>query len=290
MNSLSKLAEIINADYQGDDLSYQGISINTRTIQSNEIFIAIKGEHFDGHDFLANAKKHGAIAAVVEIITDTDIPQLKVDNSKLALGKIAAHHRRQFTCPMIALTGSCGKTTVKEMIHSILSVNAPALATAGNFNNDIGVPLTLLRLTSEHQFAVLELAANHVGEIAYTTHLTKPDVALINTIQPAHLEGFGSIERIADAKSEIFQGLSSAGIAIINLDTPFTQVFTNAINGKSTYTFSLKQSADFTAENIVFDNCVRASFQLNTPKGNIHIQLQLAGEHNVANALAVSTA
>ncbi|WP_036827133.1 Mur ligase family protein, partial [Photobacterium sanctipauli] len=209
---LSQLAEILGAELVGNDTSVADVSTDTRAIAAETLFVALIGERFDAHDFCQNAMDNGAKALLVSRHLPIGLPQLVVDDTLHALGLLGAWLKAEMETKhglqTLALTGSCGKTTVKEMAAAILSQKGNVLATGGNFNNDIGVPLTLLRLQPEHEFAVIELGANHQGEIAYTTNLVKPQVALINNLAAAHLEGFGSLAGVAKAKGEIFEGLT----------------------------------------------------------------------------------
>lgn len=197
-----------------------GVCTDSREIKQGNVFVAIQGENFDGHEFIKEAEAKGALAAIVkQPMAGVSIPQFVVQDPLLALAKIAAAHRQDIHCPVIALTGSNGKTTTKEMIAAILPT--PSHATKGNLNNHIGAPLSVLQLTSQHRYAVFELGANHPGEIAHTVAIVHPDVTLINNIAPAHVEGFGSIDGVAHAKGEIHQGLATAGTAVINDDDSY---------------------------------------------------------------------
>ena len=287
--SIEKIKQLINGkSYHIDNENWvvESISTDSRKISNKSLFIALIGDNFDGHEFAEQAIKNGAIAAIVNHKIDHEIPQIIVNDTHQALGKIAAFIRQQSKAKIVALTGSSGKTSVKEMTASILQNCGQTLYTQGNFNNDIGVPLTLFRLTQQDEFAVIELGANHIGEIAYTTNIVKPQTALINNISEAHLEGFGSLEGVAIAKGEIFQGLPKDGIAIINLDSCSDKWITQLTN-KTVWTFSLNNSsADFYASNIHISEHTR--FILNSPHGECEIILPLIGQHNVSNAIAAS--
>jgi UDP-N-acetylmuramoyl-tripeptide--D-alanyl-D-alanine ligase len=285
---LSTLAHLLQGQLIGQAGHYTSISLDSRSIKAGELFIAISGEHFDGHAFIEQAKNHGAVAALVEKVVPSDIPLICVADTRKALGKLAQIHREQFALPIIGLTGSCGKTTSKEMLRAILSERGSVLASSKSFNNDIGVPLTLLELTTQHQFAVIEMGANHLGEIAHLSQITKPDIALITNIAPAHLEGFGSIERVAEAKSEIFLGLAPDGVAIINGDDHFESTWKHRLTHHKIIHFGLNTRADFSAKNVHLDSQGRVQFILLTPSGEISIHLLLAGEHNLLNALAAA--
>ena len=291
--SLSQIASILEAQLIGDgNLTVENVSTDSRKVVNNGLFFALKGENFDAHDYVMKAAEQGCVAAVVEHPTGGNIAQLIVKDSRLALGQLAKWLREKINPKVVAMTGSSGKTTVKEMTASILQQSAvdfdDVLFTQGNFNNDIGVPLTLLRLTEKHKFAVIELGANHIGEIAYTTALAQPDVALVNNVMAAHLEGFGSLEGVATAKGEIFRGLTHHGVAIINKAHNYSQKWQADIGDHAVQYFAYNDpQADYCAENIVFSE-QGAAFVLHTPQGNVQIDSPYLGEHNVSNALAAT--
>ena len=217
---LSQAAASIHADLEGEDLPFNGCSTDSRRVSTGELFIALRGERYDGHAFIAQARDNGAVAAMVEqVFTDRGtMPLIIVEDCRRAMGRLAGYWRGCFKIPLIAVTGSNGKTTVKEMIASILSRKAPVLSTQGNLNNDIGVPLTLFSLEHRYRYAVVEMGANHPGEIAALTSIARPTVAVITQCAPAHLQGFGSVDGVARAKAEIFEGLGQGGTAIVNAD------------------------------------------------------------------------
>ena len=270
-------------------LMVKNISTDTRTVSAGALFLALQGERFDAHDFAAQAADKDAVAIVVSRpLPDVSLPQILVADTRIALGQIAAWVRNQLDLQIVAITGSCGKTTVKEMCAAILRQSAPVLATQGNLNNEIGVPQTLLRLTPDERYAVVELGANHPGEIAWTTSLVKPDVAVINNVAAAHLAGFGSLRGVAVAKTEIFSGLSETGTAIINADSEFYDWWREILSVR-TLSFGVENpKADFRAENIEQNEAGIASFMLICPLGRIAIQLPVPGLHNVSNALAAA--
>lgn len=270
-------------------LMVKNISTDTRTVSAGSLFLALQGERFDAHDFAAQAADKDAVAIVVSRpLPDVSLPQILVADTRIALGQIAAWVRNQLDLQIVAITGSCGKTTVKEMCAAILRQSAPVLATQGNLNNEIGVPQTLLRLTPDEHYAVVELGANHPGEIAWTTSLVKPDVAVINNVAAAHLAGFGSLRGVAVAKTEIFSGLSETGTAIINADSEFYDWWREILSVR-TLSFGVENpKADFRAENIEQNEAGIASFMLICPLGRIAIQLPVPGLHNVSNALAAA--
>ncbi|SMB88388.1 UDP-N-acetylmuramoyl-tripeptide--D-alanyl-D-alanine ligase [Pasteurella testudinis DSM 23072] len=283
-------AELINADAEPSAVEVSQITTDTRKAGENALFFALKGTNFDAHDYLAQAIEQGAAALVVEKADHVlDVPQLRVSDTRLALGQLAKWLKAELAPKTVAMTGSSGKTTVKEMTAAILAQCGEVLFTQGNFNNDIGVPLTLLRLEPQHQFAVIELGANHAGEIAYTTALVQPDVALVNNVASAHLEGFGSLEGVAQAKGEIYRGLVHSGCAVINLDCHYLDDYwRQEIGNHRTYSFSISQpEADFYAVDIRLHE-QGADFALCTPQGNTSISLPYLGMHNVSNALAAT--
>lgn len=264
-----------------------GICIDSRLIEPGNLFVAIAGDRFDGHDFILEVVAKGALAVVVNRVMDgITVPQLVVPDTLDALAKIATAHRQTMTSPVIALTGSNGKTTVKEMIAAILP--PPSHATKGNLNNHIGAPLSVLQMNSEHRYAVFELGANHSGEIAHTVAIVRPDVTLINNIAPAHVEGFGSIDGVARAKGEIHQGLSVNGTAIINDDDAYAHFWDKLLVDKKTLRFSAINPADVYAQDVRFDTHGRGHFSLILPNAQVDIELQVPGLHNVRNALAAA--
>ncbi|MBS9779861.1 MAG: UDP-N-acetylmuramoyl-tripeptide--D-alanyl-D-alanine ligase, partial [Moraxellaceae bacterium] len=271
-------------------LNSQKISTDTRTIQQGDIFLALSGENFDGHNYAKMAEEKGAIALIVEReLTEINLPQLIVKDCRLALGKIGAYRRQQHkNVKIIAITGSSGKTTVKEMLASIFTQIAPTLVTRGNLNNDLGVPMMLLELADEHQFAILELGANHLGEIAYSAELVQADVACILNIGTAHLGEFGGQEKIAQAKAEIYQALSKESTAIIPENDKFAPQLTE-IAKKYTQNIIGFGQTDFTASDVIVKD-FSSEFILHDKQNNTSekVILPLAGEHNVSNALAVT--
>ena len=286
---IKQIATIVNGTsyhIPDEELTIKEICTDSRKIADQSLFIALVGEKFDGHLFAKQAIEDGAIAVIVNHKIDNDIPQIVVNDTYIALGQIAKFVRDQSSAKFVALTGSSGKTSVKEMTANILQQCGETLYTQGNFNNDIGVPLTLLRLKKQDQFAVVELGANHIGEIAYTTRLVKPNSALINNIALAHIEGFGSLDGVATAKGEIFEGLADNGIAIINLES-CSDKWLAMLKNKTVWTFSIHNSAaDFYASNI--EIMEQTNFTLHTPIGDSEITLPLVGEHNISNAIASS--
>jgi UDP-N-acetylmuramoyl-tripeptide--D-alanyl-D-alanine ligase len=285
--TLSQLATILGADVSGE-LTFDAVTTDTRKITPGCLFVALKGERFDAHDFAEQAKAAGAGALLVSRKLDIDLPQAVVKDTRLAFGELAAWVRQQVPTRIVALTGSSGKTSVKEMAAAILSQCGNTLYTAGNLNNDIGVPMTLLRLTHEHEYAVIELGANHQGEIAWTVSLTQPEAALVNNLAAAHLEGFGSLEGVAKAKGEIYTGLPVDGIAIMNADNNDWLNWKSVIGDRKTWRFSPNAAnSDFTATNVHVTSH-GTEFTLQTPTGDVDVLLPLPGRHNIANALAAT--
>ncbi len=285
---LSEAAAAVEGVLHGADCRFTGASMDSRKVAAEELFIALPGTRVDGHDFLEVARAQGAAAALVERKVDDPLPQIVVADARLALGRLAAWWRTHYTCPMVGLTGSNGKTTVKELLAAILERCGPTLATLGNLNNDIGLPLTLLRLRATHRFAVIEMGANHPGEIAYLTRIAQPDVALINNAGPAHLEGFGTVEGVAHAKGEIFSGLGKQGIAVINADDTHAALWESIAAAHRIMRFGLLHSAQVSAQ---WEGDASGSrLHLHTPAGTVHATLHLPGQHNVMNALAAATA
>jgi UDP-N-acetylmuramoyl-tripeptide--D-alanyl-D-alanine ligase len=291
--SLSWVAEQVNGQLiaqQKQDVILEGVSTDTRSILPTDLFLALQGPNFDGHKFVQQAQEKGAVALVLSRKVDTQLPYILVEDTKLALGLLGAAVKAKVAPKTVGITGSSGKTTVREMVVAILSRRGKVLATHGNFNNDLGVPMTLLRLEQQHEFAVIEMGANHLGEIAYTTNLVKPDVATIVNAAEAHLEGFGSLLGVARAKSEIFKGLSeNDGVAIVNADSQFANFWLDNVKCNNVQTFSAHKKADVYAQDIVLDLDGCAQFELVTSKGDIAIRLSLPGVHNVHNALVAAS-
>lgn len=288
---LSQAAQLLQTKPITTDVEFHGVSTDTRTIQPGNLFIAIKGPHFDGHDFIAQAIAKNAAAIMLERpCNSSPLPYLQVENTIKAMGELAAHQRAQFNIPVIGLTGSCGKTTTRALIASILSEAGETLFSESSYNNEIGVPLTLLRLEKKHQYAVIEMGANHFGEIAYLTHIVKPTLALITNAAAGHLEGFGSIDGVCKAKGEIFQGLSHDGTGILNADDPHFSDWEKILMPRKLISFSLDKPAPIHAKQITIDADGKPHFILVTPSSQINIDLPLLGHHNVANALAAAAA
>lgn len=286
--SLLEAATVTDGRLTGANPAFTGCGTDSRSIASGALFIALRGERFDGHDFIQSAADRGAAAALVDAPRPVPLPQLVVADTRAAMGRLAADWRARFRMPLLAVTGSNGKTTVKEMLAAVLSLHAPVLATRGNLNNDIGVPLTLFGLGAEHRYAVLEMGANHPGEILQLARLARADVALVTLVAPAHLEGFGSIEGVARAKAEIYQSLGTSGCAIINADDAFADLFRHSGNPGRRISFGIRHAAEVSARAIELAAGTGSRFTLVTPRGSAAVTLPLPGQHNIMNALAVA--
>lgn len=278
---LSDTQDSLNGELLGDDVQLSGFSIDTRTLQAGDLYIAIEGDRFDGHDYCEAAEKNGAIGLLVHKRVDSPLPQMLVADTRHALGSLGQLWAQQFQVPTVAVTGSNGKTTVKEMIAAILGQLGPVMATRGNLNNDIGVPLTLLSLREHHQYAVVEIGANHVGEVGSLSKLVQPDVAIVNNVGEAHLEGFGSIEAVASAKSEIFSGLSADGWAVINADDRFAEHMRTAAAHCHVREFG---SADGVAVQLL----PGSTLQIASDAKTLSPRFALLGKHNQLNAVAAT--
>ncbi len=288
MMTLVATARALGASLKGADTTFLAVSTDTRKIAAGDLFVALQGPNFDGHDFVATAAQSGAVGAIVSRLVDTSLPLIVVDDTRLALGRLAAHWRGQFSIPVVAVTGSNGKTTVKNMIAAILAETGPGLVTQGNLNNDIGLPLTLLKLRATDRHAVIEMGMNHAGEIDYLTRLTRPDVALITNAGEAHLAGLGSIENVARAKGEIFAGLADGGTAVINADDTFAALWRGLAAPRRCVTFGLQKRADVRATYVLGDAGSRVT--LVTSLGETTFNLRLLGRHNVLNAAGAAAA
>ncbi len=286
---LQQAAASVEGQLHGQDSVFRGCSTDTRTLNGGELFIALKGDRYDGHDFIGQAMEAGAIAAMVETRPALAVPVIVVDDCRHAMNRLANAWRRQFRIPLVAITGSNGKTTVKELVAAILSLSGPVLSTRGNLNNDIGVPLTLFGLGEEHHFAVIEMGANHPGEIDALSRTAVPDVAVITQCAPAHLEGFGSVEGVARAKGEIYHGLGANGTAIINLDDDYAEYWLGQTRQFQQITFGLSGSAAVVARNArLLPGHASYTFELCIAGDSVNVTLNLPGRHNVQNALAAA--
>ena len=290
---LGELARIGQAQLKGGDIEFTAISTDTRTIGPGALFVALKGPNFDGHQFVAAAKEQGAVAALVDHELAADLPQVVAADPLMALSEFARDWRARFSIPVIGITGSNGKTTTKEIIAAILTPIGPTLVTRGNLNNHIGVPLTLLGLEPTQRFAVIEMGANHLHEIEHLASLSQPTIGLVTNAGAAHLEGFGSLDGVAEGKGEMFRALRPDGTAVINADDRYLEFWRELRGCERVLTFGLEGRADFAARavrNISDENGFRFEFELVTPAGSAPASLKLAGMHNLRNALGAAAA
>ncbi len=287
ISRLSSAAESMHGVLQGADRTFAGVSTDTRTLKNGELFFALSGPNFDGGEFVSQASEKGAAGAVVTARAANDLAQITVDDTRLALGRLGTAWRQQYEATVIAVTGSNGKTTLKEMIAACLTRSAPTISTVGNLNNDIGMPLMLLRMDASHRFAVLEMGANHAGEIAYLTSLAQPDVVVITNAAAAHLEGFGSVSGVAHGKGEILQGEPRPRCAILNADDGFYSYWRSLADDIDVLSFGLGDSADIYASDVRTGKTA-TSFRLHLPTVEINVNLPLVGLHNIGNACAAA--
>ncbi len=279
---LSDLAGVLNCEAPVSDVLVDSIVTDSRQVHYGSLFAALEGSQVDGHDFASTALEIGAVALLVSRRLDLDVPQLVVKDVLLALGRLARLVRDRINPRVIGITGSNGKTTVKEMLSSILRRHGNVLATRGNYNNELGVPLSLFELEPDHRYAVLELGASKIGDIAYLTGIARPDVGLVTNVGPAHLQGFGDEQGVAQAKGEIFAGLPESGWAIINGDEPWSSAWQKISTAKHSLTFGTKADNDVRLERR--DGQAR----IVTPQGGFDLKLPLPGEHNLLNATAAA--
>lgn len=319
---LSEIAACVQGKLVGEDVAISSVSIDTRAIKTGQLYVAIKGHNFDGNEFIAEAEQAGAVAAIIHqgitatamdggrdcsrppsmavrsVATGTEpvrptVPHIVVNDTRLALAELAGVWRKKSSVSVVGITGSNGKTTVKEMVAAILSVNGNTLFTQGNLNNDIGVPLTLLRLNEQHRYAVIEMGANHPGEIEYTSQYAQADVAIITNVGAAHIEGFGSVDGVAKAKGEIIQTLKQDGVAVLNRDDVYFDYWKSVAGTRKVVSFGINEEATVTTHSIkteVVDHAFATTFDLVTAEGELTVKLKLAGRHNVVNALAATAA
>lgn len=289
---LSEVAAATGGTLLGTDAEFGRVNQDTRKLKQGELFLAIKGVNFDGHEFLTQAEKLGAAGALVERRSTATLPQVLVKDSRKALGAYAAQWRRKFTLRLVGITGSSGKTTLKEMIASILKVSDTTLATRGNLNNDIGMPLTLLELDASCRYAVIELGTNHLGEIGYLAGLAAPDVGVITNAGPAHLEFLKDIAGVAKEKGALYTHLATAGVAVINADDTYAPLWREMAGTRSVRSFGFKSDADFHPAPGSLRQTASGSwtFRLASPVGEADLTVSLPGRHNVANALAAAAA
>jgi UDP-N-acetylmuramoyl-tripeptide--D-alanyl-D-alanine ligase len=281
---LSELVHQLQCEMPGSDVTFDSIVTDSRKVHYGAMFAALPGSQVDGHDFVSSAVELGAVALLVERPMDFDVPQLIVDDVLIALGQIARIVRDRVDPVVIGITGSNGKTSVKEMLASILRQEGSVLATVGNYNNELGLPLSIFELDSTHQYAVLEMGASKAGDIAYLCDIAKPDVGLVTNVGPAHLQGFGDEAGVATAKGEIFSSLSDEGWAIVNADQPWSAVWHEMRSTERVLTFGSQDSAD-----IRFEKRGDHDFMV-TSKGSFEVKLALPGKHSLSNAAAAAAA
>ena len=280
--TLEEIAKRTGGVLYGKNKAVVSVATDSRLVKADQLFIAIKGERFDAHDFVGDLVGKAGAALVHQKI-ECDLPQIVVENTLKALADLASSCRDDFDKPLIGLTGSNGKTTLKEMIAAILSLEGNVLATIGNLNNDIGMPLTLLRLRDKHDFAVIEMGANHFNEIAFLSQIARPDVAVVNNAGSAHLEGFGDIEGVARAKGEIFIGLGTHGVAVINADDTYADYWKHSNKDREVVTFGINNEATISGE-LLSDG----GLMIKTNGQEVRANLRLLGRHNAMNALAAT--
>ena len=285
---VAQAAAALQARCSDGDAVFLGCSTDSRSCQRQQLFVALEGPYHDGHEHVSEAGRRGAAAALVSRSVESSLPMIRVADTLQALGRLAGVWRDRFELPVIGVTGSNGKTTVKEMLAAILRAGAPVLATRGNLNNEIGLPLTLMELDAEHRLAVIEMGANHPGEIARLARLARPHIGVITQCAPAHLEGFGSIEGVASAKGELLLNLDADGIAVINADDGFAPLWRRLAGSRRCLCFAIDSAADVRAEWRREGNGSRIA--MTTPVGGIEAHLALPGRHNVANAAAATAA
>ena len=287
MSTLATAADFVHGRLHGADRAFNGVSTDTRTLRQGELFVALQGPNFDGCDYVGQAHDKGASGALVPRLVDEAIAQIAVEDSRRALGALGAAWRQQLSPIVVGITGSNGKTTLKELTAACLATAAPTLATQGNLNNDIGMPLMLTRIEEHHRFAVLEMGANHLGEIAYLTALARPDIVVITNAGDAHLEGFGSRDGVARGKGEILCGETRPKVAILNADDHYFEYWSKLVEDTQLITFGIDADADVHARNIAAANG-GSRFDLHLPGGDIEVTLALSGRHNVRNACAAA--
>jgi len=283
---LSEAARLLSARRSGSDVAFRGVSTDSRQPMPGALFFALQGPNFDGHAYVEAAREQGAAAAAVSRSCASPLPQIRVGDTRLALGELSAHWRNRFDIPVIAITGSNGKTTVRSMTAAILARCGRALSTQGNLNNDIGLPLTLARLDPADRFAVIEMGASHAREIDYLTAIARPTIGVVTNAGPAHLEGFGDLQGVARAKGELFAGLAAEGVAVINADDAFAPLWRELAAHCRVVEFGLGGGADVTAQ--WRGDTAGCAVDVATPQGGIALHLPLPGRHNVMNALAAT--
>lgn len=283
---LTQLTDAISAQLIGSDATISGVSTDSRLACEGDLFVALHGENFDGHDYLQQVQRAGATAAMIDREAAVEMPLLKVSNTEKALGLLGAHNRNAFSGPLVAITGSGGKTTTKNMVAAVLGKRGKTLATEGNFNNELGVPLTLLKLSPEHQFAVVEMGAARAGDIAWLVELGRPSIAVLLNALPAHLQSFGSVDGVATAKSEIFGGLGADDVAIFNADQRWAQQWRTKAGKARVLDFGFSSEAAVYGHSLESLGLNGTRFLVSAQGVDFPVFLPLPGKHNVANSLA----
>lgn len=281
--TLTQIATLAGGRLVGEDAPAASLSTDTRTLRAGQLFVALQGPRFDAHELVSAGQAAAAAGVMVSRRLDVSLAQVLVDDTQAALTRLAGAWRERLCMPVVGLTGSNGKTTVKEMIAAILSREGSVYATQGNLNNHIGVPLTLSALRPHHAYAVVEMGANRPGEIAALTRMVRPHVALITNAGPAHLEGFGDLQGVAKAKGEIFEGLSEAGVGVVNADDPFAEHWRERVGARQRLDFGFSRSAQVRGE-----WGPTGVLEIQTPVAAVRLRPPLAGHHNAMNALAAT--
>ena len=290
MMRVSEAARALDSRYTGADVEFTGVCTDTRTIKRGDLFVALRGERFDGHEFVAQAAGAGAVAALVEnVLAQTNLPQIVADNTRRALGVLARCWRQRYSPALIAIAGSNGKTTTKEMLAAILRSHAGedgVLATAGNFNNDIGLPLTLMRLRASHRYCAIEIGMNHKGEISALADITRPTIAVVTNAQREHMEFMGSVDEVAAENAAVYAALPENGVAVVNADDAYAPVFRHAAAGHSIIDFGLTGDVALTGGYAL--KGLSSEIRLRTHTEEVKATLEIPGLHTVRNALAAA--
>ena len=287
---LAEVAEFLQAKHRGANVPFQFVSIDTRTIQPGDLYVALIGHRLDGHEYVQQAIDKGACAVLVSKDMNINTPFLQVADTTQALGRLALYNRQKFNRDVIAITGSSGKTTVKGMMATLLRQQNEVLVTRGNLNNHIGAPLTLLRLNHTYDYAVVELGASAEGEIAYSSQLVKPTVSILTNAGSAHLEGFGDVETIVRTKGEIIDALDDDGIAVLNADSPYFETWKTRAENRRVISFGESEHADVRATDIKINETGCCDFDLHIDGQSEKVSLKVMGQHNVFNALSCAAA
>jgi len=281
--NLAKAASLLKCEFTQNNITFNGITTDSRQVSAGMLFAALAGQTFDGHDYIDEAVARGAVAVLVSRELSSPVPALLVEDVLMALGRLAHFWRNQCAVKVVGITGSNGKTTVREMIASVLRQNASVLASKGNFNNELGLPLTLFNLQTSHDYAVLEMGASNPGDIAYLADIACPDVGVITNIGPAHLQGFINVEGVARTKGELFASLPAHGTAIINAAEPWVDLWQRVNAAENTIHFNGDGEQDIRIRRNT------DGLGVCTPAGEFALQLPLPGEHNLTNALAATS-